>query len=63
MWSSMYTPHLEDTMYPTKGIKACWSDHLTDAHGGELQHIWLVVLGLLATLSPSTIRYYVTPID
>ena len=63
MWSPMYTPHQEDTMYPTKGMKVSWRDHLTYARIGDLQRIWLVVLGLLGTLNRSTTWFYATPID
>ena len=46
MWSSMYTPHREDPIYPTGGIKTCWCDHQTNSHKGYLQPTELAVLGL-----------------
>ena len=53
----MYTPHQEDPIYPAKGIKASSVISKLIAHRGDLQPTWLVVLGLLGTLNPSSTRY------
>ena len=50
-----------DVYTPSRGIKACWRYHSTDAYIRDLQPTWLVVLGLLGMLNPSPTRYYDTP--
>ena len=47
-----------DVYTPSRGIKACWRYHSTDAYIRDLQPTWLVVLGLLGMLNPSPTRYY-----
>ena len=59
MLSPMYTAYREEPIYPARGIKACWRDHLTDCpQKGVTTYLtnssWTIWV-------PRPARYYATP--